>query len=671
MKTSCRCATPVLCAWVLQILLTGGLILGSLVPHPVHAENNEPLTLNLKDADIRSFISSMSELTHRNFVVDPRVQGKVTVISAMPTDPDALYQVFVSILRVHGYAAIPSGNVIKIVPDASALTEAAAPPDHGAGGEDEIVTRVIPLKYVQATALVPILRPLMPAEAHLAAHAASNAIIASDTRANVERIARIIGRVDKRNDSAVEVIHLEHANAEDLARVLNSIKPQTAEAAQGGGSAPSVTADKRTNSILLGGDPNARLELRALISHLDTPVVDDGNTEVIYLHYAAAKDMAAILDKLGKKLQDKATGATTAAAPATTDAGGDSKVTILADDPTNALVVEAPPAKMRAIKSVIRALDIRRAQVYVEGVIAEVTNSTAAELGVQWRTNNPSNGILGGIVLPGTSSGDIQDLTTGGSAASAAAALATGLTLGFVEGGTIRSLLRLLASDSHNNVLSTPTLVTLDNEEAEIVVGQNVPFVTGQYTSTGTGQGVTNPFQTIEREDVGVKLKVEPQINEGNAVRLKISQEVSSVASSSTAADLITNKRSIKTDVLVDDGETVVIGGLIGDEVTHTTQKIPILGDIPLLGNLFKNQRNDRTKTNLMVFLRPTIIRDVKTADELTLGKYDFIRKQQTATRKKNRISLIPDDSVPQLPPFPSKTQDAAKPPGFHPGAHQ
>jgi general secretion pathway protein D len=631
------------------------LVFSAAVAPPAFSANSDPMMLNLKDADIRAFIESMSELTGKNFVIDPRVQGKVTVISALPTDPKTLYEVFVSILKVHGFTAVDTGDVVKIVPDVVAKTQGGEiPADTGGYLGEEPVTRVIPLQNVTAAEIVPVLQPLLPPEAHIAAHNASNAIVISDSRSNVARIAQIISRIDRKVERDVEIIRLNQANAEELARILNATRPQTPDPATG--AVPiGVVADERTNSVIIGGDRATRLQLRTLISHLDTPMNVESGVEVIYLRNAVAKDIVETLKGIGSKLDAHAVAASSAnpagnaqpqAAAGASASGEARKLDIFADEATNSIIMQGSPERIKEMKSIIQALDIRRAQVHVAGIIAEVSQTKAAELGIQWRTDTPNSGGIGGIIFPGTAAGNIQSITP------SAATLGAGLTLGFLQSSTVRALLRALANDSATNILSTPTLVTMDNEEAEITVGQNVPFITGQFTSTGTGQGVTNPFQTIERKDVGVLLKVKPQINEGDTVKLTIQQEVSSVANATTGVDLITNKRAIKTNVLVEDGQIIVIGGLISDDVEQTTQKVPLLGDIPLIGNAFRNRRSDVTKTNLMVFLQPTIIRDTLTANTLTLGKYNFIREKEVADPW-NRAQLLPQVPTPRLPEFP------------------
>ncbi len=595
------------------------------------------LTLNFNDADIRAFIAAVADLTKRNFVVDPRVQGRVTVISAAPTDPDELFEVFLSILRVHGFTAITSGSVTKIVPESTARQE--APSDPGASRQD-LVTAVIPVYYVAAAELVPLLRPLLPQEAHLAATPTTNVLVAADVKANIDRLLRIVREVDVQPTQDVDVITLKHAAAEDLVRTLDALaaksQPQPGDPQQ-----LSFIADQRTNSILLSGPQQRKLRFRALIAHLDSPGPDSSPAQVVYLRYAAAADLATVLEGVANGQGPPAAGGRggeRAPPPALPLAAPDNQVRITADEATNALIIQGPPRDVRTLLDIVAKLDVRRAQVLVEGIVAEVSNVAVDELGVQWKTSLPKTGFVAGSLLPGVNAGGIDSPFD----AEDTVGFFEGLTLGYLSGGDIRALIRALASDSYTNVLSTPSLMTLDNAEAEIVVGQNVPFITGQFTNQATTPD--NPFQTIERQDVGILLKVKPQINEGNSVTLDIEQEVSSVDRSTAGADLITNKRAITTSVLVDDGDIVVLGGLISDEKRDSQQKVPLLGDIPLLGQLFRSTNSDATKTNLMVFLRPKIVRDETQNRELAHARYDDIRGKQNAQEHEQRHTLLRED---------------------------
>ena len=618
----------------------------------------ETVTLNLKDADISALITTVAEVTDRNFIIDPRVKGKVTVVSSRPMDSDEVYQVFLSILKVHGFAAVPSGAVIKIVPDVNAKQDSIPTVgDRAPGRGDEMVTRVVEVDNVAAAQLVPILRPLVPQQGHLAAYPATNVLIISDRASNVDRLVSIIRRIDQVSDSEIEVIPLEHASASEVVRVLTSLERAVpggkgnVPAAAGG---PVLVADERTNSVLLGGDRADRLRLRAIISHLDTPLEAGGNTDVVYLRYAEASELVNVLKGVGKIEEKEAKGAAGAAAARR------SEFDIQADEATNALVITAPPDIMRTLKRVIGQLDVRRAQVLVDAVIAEVSPVTARELGVQWVFEGAKDGEGPVGLINFTNTGNtIADVINSAADVIDGGTLPTPAGNVLLGGGRTNStnfnylaILNALSSDTNTNILSTPTLVTLDNEEAEIIIGTNVPFLTGSFTSTGAGDSATNPFQTIQRQDIGLTLKIKPQINEGNALKLDIEQEVSSIADSvAGAADLITNKRSIKTSVMVEDGEVVVLGGLIEEQVRESIQKVPLLGDIPLLGLLFQSRSADLDRKNLMVFIHPVIMRDAAVTAEYTNSKYNYLRTLQLR-EERDGVNLLPNEHHPVLPPW-------------------
>lgn len=620
-------------------------------------------TLNLKDADIQALIATVSEITGRNFILGPNVQGKVTVISAKPMLPDEIYDVFLSVLRVHGYAAVPQGSMIKIVPEAMAQQDGSA----GLNGQrthapDELVTQIVPVRHVSASELIQILRPLMPQGSQLIAHGTSNSLVISDRAGNVARLSSIIRRIDTVSDAEVEVIPLAHANAAELARTLTVLAEDKSAPP---GEVPRVFADARTNSILVAGAKNARLKLRALIAHLDTPLESGGDTQVIYLRNANAKDLVSILQGVAATLTGIAP--PTGAPGEGGTAAGASPATIQAHEQTNALVISAPPAVFRSLAAVVRQLDVRRAQVLIEAIIAEVADTTASEIGVQWFTApQRGDGSLGQGVIGGTS-------FTGPNGNSSLVGLATnplglgglgGLSLGYIDGtikipGTDREILNLgalvraLRGDGKTNILSTPSILTLDNQEAEIKVAQEVPFLTGSYTntaSTGQNGAVTNPFQTIERKDVGLVLKVTPHVNEGDAVRMEIHQEVSSLAPPvSGAVDLVTNKRQLTTSVLVADNSLLVLGGLIDTNVSDSNSKVPGLGSIPVIGNLFRYRSNKNEKRDLMVFLRPQILRDAATEAAVSSEKYNYMRTEQLRMRQ-DPAPLTPRSQRPLLP---------------------
>ena len=589
----------------------------------------EEVTLNYSDADLVAVINSVSQITGKNFIIDPRVKGKITVVSAKPLNKEEVYSVFLSILQVHGFATVPTKNAIKIIPDATAK-QSATPLNNSSGGPgDQLITRVLKVEHINSAQLVPILRPLVAQQGHLAAYAATNVLIISDRASNIERMVRIVAKMDRKIDSDIEIIKLKHAFAAEVVRLLVSLTGASPEQKGAVGRSVKFTADERTNSILLSGEKTNRLKYRAIISEIDSPVESSGNTHVVYLRYAEAKNIAEILNSVGKEVI-KAEAKNSGNAGAGSNA---ESVSIQADETSNALVITAPASVYPSLRSVIQQLDIRRAQVHIEAIIAEVSLDTSNELGVQWLIDGSNKG---NPVLSSQFSG------TGASIGALASGVATGtataipdglsLALGNVQdGGSLNfiTLIRALNTDTETNLLSTPSIVTLDNQEASIIVGQNVPFVTGESTSSGT-DGTTNPFRTIERQDVGTTLTVKPQINEGDTITLDIDQEVSTVSQAATSAvDLVTNKRAIKTSVQLEDGELLVLGGLIDDTVIKVQQKIPGLGDIPFLGALFRSNSTRRIKQNLLVFIRATIIRDPELARDLSQRKYNFMRDIQ------------------------------------------
>lgn len=631
------------------------LLLFLLLFTVINTVQAQMVTLNFKDMDINLLIDTVAEVTHKTFIVDPRVKANITVVSSKPMDSEQVYEVFLSILNVHGFSAIPSGNVIKIVPQSVAKSDniPVIGQNQSAHG-DELVTQVIQVENVSAPLLIPLLRPLLPQQAHLVAYTANNTLIISDTANNVNRLREIVNRIDKADKEETEVIMLQHASALEVINILNTLghKKATEAAANGTNGIPSVAADERTNSILITGDSNTRLKLRAIIAHLDTPLEKTGRTQVIYLHYARAEDLVNVLQGVSDTSQQAQEGQTPTAPL------NNYKANIQADTSTNSIIITAEPDELKNLQSVIRQLDIRRAQVLVEAIIAEISTDTAKELGVQWLFDGTPNGIAPVGASNFTNAGT-SIINLAGAAAQfdqtgeLPSDLGAGAFLGIGRFGSnllnFAVLLRALSADTNVNVLSTPSLLTLDNQEAEIIVGQNVPFVTGQYTNASSGtDGATNPFQTIQREDVGIKLKVSPQINEGNAVQLQIEQEVSSI-SRDTTAGFITNKRSIKTTVIVEDGNMIVLGGLIDENLQQVSQKVPGLGDVPILGGLFRSQSSQKVKRNLMIFLHPVIVRDASTEALVSSGKYSYMRAKQLE-QKDQVLSITTQEDVPVLP---------------------
>ncbi len=626
-------------------------------------QQQQRITPNFKDADITQIAEAVAAATGKTFIIDPRVRAQVTMLSSTPMSPEAFYQTFLSILSVYNFIAIPDGNVVKILPDANARQSPSIDlPDHVSPTSDEIVTQVIDVKNVNAAQLVPILRPMIPQYGHLAAYPAGNILIISDRANNVNRMIRIIRRIDQVGDQDVEIVPLQNASSAEIVRVLNSLYQGAAAAAEGG-TPMKVVADERSNSVLISGDQNQRLRVRALIAHLDTPLEAGGDTRVRYLHYANA-------DKIAPKLKEQMTGIAQQSAGgggaqgggASPQAQAEKNSLIWADPSNNALIITAPPKIMRQIMAIIDKLDIRRPQVLVEAIIADVNVTKNAELGVNWAAfgSGSSNVPAASFVSPvgGTS---IVDLATAiQNPANVSSTLLNGTTLGIgrIGSGSVNfaAVLRAIQSDAHTNIIATPSAVTLDDQEAELKVAQEVPFVTGQFSNTGTAtNGAVNPFQTIQREEVGTILKVTPTISaEGTSVIMKLSIESSSIGQKPAGAvDLVTNKRTVTTNVLVEDGGVVVLGGL----TQHTNQKqearVPILGSIPIIGLAFKTRSASTEKDNLMIFLRPKILRDASQAAYETDLKYNYMQDQQKSFEHREIPPLLPGEHQPRLPPLP------------------
>jgi general secretion pathway protein D len=606
------------------------------------------VTLNLKDAEINTLIATVSEVTGRNFIIDPRVKARVTVISATPMSPEGVYETFLAVLQVYGFAAIPAGEAIKIVPETNARQDGgSATSVSPRTAQDEIVTRVMQIQNVPAAQLVPILRPLVPQWGHLAAYSPSNMLIIADRAANVVRLERIIADIDRGGDREIEMIRLEHAAASEVVRILTGLGQQGQQ--QDPTQRPAtIIADERSNAVLIGGDKSERQKFIDIIRSLDIPLADDGATQVVYLRFANAENLAPILEGFAEQA---------AAAEGSGGSGGNAQQTrrrqdarIIADPDTNALVITGAPKTLRQIRNVIEQLDIQRAQVLVETLIAEISSNTSSQLGLDWAVYNPDRIAAAGIFDPATGQviqqagsalvgGSLGSGTISGSSNPAGALsglLGQGVTAvaGRLrdDGTSFGVLIRALAGDGDTNILSAPTLLTMDNEEAEFSVGQEVPFLTGQFTNTGsgTGTGAINPFQTIERRDVGLTLNLTPTINEGNQVRLKIGLEVSSLgAALAGSLNQITNKRTITNTVSVENGQVLILGGLIDDNITDSRSGVPFLSRIPVLGALFRYQAVTKEKRNLMLFLRPQILRKRIEADYYTRMKYEHLRSSQ------------------------------------------
>ena len=669
---------------------------------PARPGRNEPITLNFANAEIEAVARTMATLIGRSIVVDPRVRGTMNLVTERPISPQAAYAQFLAMLRLSGFTVVDAGGLLKVVPEADAKLQAGPVSVDRAPSGNQMVTQIFRLNYESANNLVPILRPLISPNNTINISPGSNALVITDYADNLTRLARIIAALDTANATDVEAIPLRHATASDLAPLVarlaeaSATGPTIGPAAPGGGESGrvAVVAEPRANALLVRAPNAARLNLvRQLIERLDQPGAQSpgGNIHVVYLKNAEATRLAVSL-RAALASQVAATAATGAGAPGPAVTGGGASMAsavnaaglspataaiqpaappntggqIQADPATNALIITASEPLYRQLRAVIDQLDTRRAQVFVESLIVEVNTDRAAELGVQWqevigRAGNSTLGVIG------------TNFTVGGANIfSVAAGAATGQTLPSPGGnlGVVRNLngtyalsalARFIETQAGGNVLSTPNLLTLDNEEAKIVIGQNVPFVTGQYTSNNTSGATVNPFQTIERKDVGLTLRVRPQISENGTVKMQIFQEVSSVQAGSinSASGLITNKRSIESNVAVDNGSIVVLGGLLQDEYAGNEQKLPGLGDLPLIGRLFKSETRSRKKTNLMVFLRPVVVRDNASSESLALDRYDLMRVQQVNAQP-TPSSVLPINASAVMPPLTPQAQPAS-----------
>jgi general secretion pathway protein D len=644
----------------------GAVLAGALDGRPAAAQApaaaTQRITPNFKDADITQVIEAVGAATGRNIIIDPRVRAQVTMLSTTPMSPEAFYEAFLALLQVHGFVAVPSGNVLKIIPDASARTLPGNDlPGRVSSTSDEIVTQVIAVRNVSAAQLVPILRPLIPQAGHLVAYPSSNILVISDRANNVNRMMRIIQRIDLESSTDIDVVSLQNSSASEVVRVLTALTQAQAQA-EGGAPQMRLVADDRSNSVLVSGDRTMRLRARTLIAHLDTPLENGGDTQVRYLRYADAEKIAAKLKEQVTGVTAPAAGAAAGAAAATV-AIGDRSAVIWAEPDTNALIVTAPPKIMRALMSVVDRLDIRRAQVLVEALIVEVSNNDAANLGVSWIADgSQENQAIGGFLPSGSSSAVINLAAIAlDPTAETISRVPSGFSIGVGRlgdtGVNFAAVLNAVRSNTKNNVIATPSTVTMDNQEAELKVAREVPFLTGQYANTGSAGGAVNPFQTIERQEVGTILKVTPQINEGDSVMLKIELESSELEGAAVAGvanlNQITNKRTIKTNVLIEDAGTVVLGGLLRDKLETGETRVPFLGRIPIIGEAFRDRTGSKEKTNLMVFIKPRILRDgIDTAIE-TNAKYNIMRDAQLRTGRPESVPLLPGAARPVLPPLP------------------
>jgi len=608
------------------------------------ASAQQTWTVNFKDTDIQEVIKFVADATGKTIVVDPKVRGQVRVISQEPVNREELYQLFLSIIDVQGFTAVESGKVVRIVPNRDARSLPVPTGSDDQEVDDTYVTQVIKLENISASRVLPTLRPLVPQHGHLSAYDASNAIIVTDTRANIKRLQRIIAEIDQSSVTETELVHLDFAPAEELARLITQLL-QNQGSDEGGRAKLTLVPDARTNALVVHGDEMQRARVKALVEDLDRPSARNSNVRVVYLKYAEAENVAQVLNGVAQNIQSEE------------QQSQNREVNIQADEATNSLLITADGDTMEALLSVVDSLDIRRAQVLVEAIIVEMEDSDGRELGVQWLYRDEDGGFAGSSRGDGSAAaigqGALDDSDDGLETLAGAVSQVQGEVFGIgrlEEGGDFLVLLNMLQEQSSTNILSTPNLLTTDNHTASISVGQNIPFATGSFSSTGGGtSNPTNPFRTIERRDVGVLLEVTPHINAGDSVVLDISQEVSSLSSLNNPDGPITNQRTLETQVLADNGETIVLGGLIEEEVQSTEQRVPFLGSIPGLGYLFRNQNDSISKTNLLVFIRATVIEDDQMLRGATAEKYKALRDQQLERRRTGGM-LFKRDKIPMLP---------------------
>ncbi|SDZ65514.1 type II secretion system secretin GspD [Pseudomonas sp. NFIX28] len=612
-------------------VLSLGLLLNAL-PGNAALTTQRLWTLNMQDAELRDLASEVGEITGKTLVVDARLQGKVSVQSSKALDKDGIYSLFLSVLRSQGFVALDQGDRVLIVPAVEAKTKSSEQ------SGDEFVTRVLDLRNANAAEISGVVRPLVSDEAYVAPSASSNALVVSDSASNVERIRQVVSELDQAGNRSFSTVALKHAWASDVARTLNESISQTGN----GPSDAKAVGDARSNRVILAGSAQARQRMADLVKAIDVPSNANDSARVVRLHHSDAKQLAKLLNGIGKRLEDSNRGGG--------ESKGGSSILVSADESQNALVLMADPAQLSMLNKVITQLDQPRAQVLVEAAIVEVSGDINEALGVQWAAR--AGNVVGGTNFSGTGL-SIGTLLSKGSGSDKNITLPDGAIIG-IGTSNFAALVTALSSDSKNNLLSTPSLLTLDNEAAEILVGQNVPFQTGSYTTDTAG--ASNPFTTVERQDVGVTLKVTPHINEGNTLRLKVEQESSELASAPpgiTTSDVITNKRSVKSTILADDGQIIVLGGLIKDNVKTQVSKVPVLGSIPLIGWLFSSTKDVTEKTNLMVFLRPTLVRGSADAVNISQRKYNDLRQLRANGDSRSGLALPADsrhlfDAAPQ-----------------------
>ena len=616
----------------------------------------EQFILNMRDANIQGFIQWVANRTGKNMVIHRSVKGTVTILSSRTISPDEAYELFLTVLRLNNFAAVETDGVVKIIPATEAKTDGI--PFFGEQARNgTMVTAIIDVEHSSSTELMALVRPLIPASSHIASYNQTNTLIIADSARNIAKITRVIELLDKpENKIDLDIIPIIYASADEISSTLSKVVKSLSGNKAGINDKDKVefAVDKRSNSILITGNATKRKQIKDLIKKLDMPLEGGGNTQVVYLNYIEASEITPILKSVGDSVIKDSKSEST------------QSFSIESSETTNALVMTGPPGLLSNLKSVINQLDIQRAQVLIEAVVVQVSGDAGEDFGVVWggseiyeenRTggvgavNTPSakanfNSLFGAAIPSGT------DSSTTNTQLAAGVLSNSGLTYGYLKDGNLVAALRAITTRNKSNIMSTPTIVALDNEEASLLVGQSVPFITG--SSTSAGSTTANPFQTIQRQDIGITLNVTPRINQGDSITLEIEQTTENVSptTNSQAADLITEKTEIKTSALIRDGQVLVLGGLIREDDVTTRTQVPILGDIPLLGRLFRSSSVSKRKNNLMVFIRPVILKDQLQMSGLTAQRYAFMREKQMQNALSTFIKLSENPALADFDEF-------------------
>ena len=621
---------------ILRTIFSLVIVTGVAIPSQKSIAEEERVAVELEQVDIKDFVRWCAQLIDQTIIIHPQVSGSVTVISGKEISKAEAYQVFLATLQVYGYTVIRSDGVLKVIPSQQAASnEIPLLSDDSTTGSENIVVKILTVENVPASEIVNLLRPIASKYSYITAYPATNALIIADRSSKVAQLEKIIAKIDLAGEVEVDMVELTYANAEEVSRIISQLLRDGNNQSREGPKF-NLTVDSRTNSIMVTGDAMTKAQIRDLIANMDKPVLGTGNTSVIKLQYAEAVQVVPILETVSGSLKQREKDQRIA----------NVDVKISAHEPLNALVITAPPSVMETMRAVIAELDARRSQVLVEAIIVEVSEDLSRDLGVDWQTNLETDDAVyaSGSLLPSILSDGI-DVSNG------VASAGSGLALGYFRNGSLRAVIRALEGNAKANILSTPSIVALDNEQASILVGSNVPFVTGSLQRAGD----ENPFQTIQRQDIGITLEIKPRINNKNSLTLEIAQKVESLGQTDArTADIITNKRELSTRVLIENGDVLVLGGLIRDEVKETETKVPLLGDIPLLGRLFRGSSSSLVKSNLMVFIHPIILPDRQSGLDISRKNYNRIREQQVNFKNKVDRFILPS-SLPELEEYPTQ----------------